>query len=332
MMSKGRTILSLTSTSLLLASCRSEGAPPVVSVPPPSPSPTPTPTPTPSPTPTSFQPVPARIFVEPLYNEQLDLLGKGWQFNYQIGTGEVSNQRISEDLSISYDSETATYLVTAPLAGSGTIMQNGDYRKWTFEPSFPADPSIKSPSSYCCNSLDISAPGLSDSLYTYMSLVHLFASNALNANTNTTAYGAFVLIQPTKPGEVPITGTATYSGNLVGYFSGDAGATWLQGKSRFDFDFANATLAGDLTIAMACLMGCSYAPVVYTLTETKFTTGSINFSGSLASSGTASNGHFNGTFAGPNAVEMAAQFELPFYNPEWQKWLTASGAILGKRD
>lgn len=260
------------------------------------------------------------------------MLGKGWQFDYQIGAGQVSNRRVSEDLSIAYDPGTATYLITAPLAGSGTIIQKGDFQNWAFEPSFNADPSNNSPTDYCCNSLNISAAGREDSIYSYVSLVNLYATGSLDANTNTLAYGAFLLVQPTRPGEVPITGTASYSGNLIGYFDGDAMGTWLLGTSRFEFDFANAALTGDLKVEMVCFMGCRYSPVVYTLTETQFERGSTSFSGFLASGGAPSNGHFSGTFAGPKAVEMAAQFQLPFYNAEWQKWLTASGVILGKLD
>jgi hypothetical protein len=37
-------------------------------------------------------------------------------------------------------------------------------------------------------------------------------------------------------------------------------------------------------------------------------------------------------FAGPGAVEMLSQFQLPFFNPEFQRWMEAGGVIIGKRD
>ena len=35
---------------------------------------------------------------------------------------------------------------------------------------------------------------------------------------------------------------------------------------------------------------------------------------------------------GPAAGELAAQFRMPFFNPEYQRWLDAGGAIAAKRD
>ena len=325
----------LVSTTMILAACGGGGGG-IASAPAPAPFPSPTASPSPTPTPT-FQPVAATIFPEPLYNPQLAVTGKGWQHDYVPNTAGALNLRDADSFSVSYDQASKTYQISVPVAGSGTIMRTGESSTYPFSypsslPGFDADPSNKIATNYCCNALSISASDRPQSRYSYVSFVDFYAPAPAGSNLDTIAYGTFAVGQPTKAGEVPVSGTARYTGNAFGHFAGDAGATWIEGTSRFDFDFARALLTGDMTLAMRCMMGCSYESVTYSLSDTRFTQGATTFSGSLATAGAPSNGSFSGLFAGPGAVEMMSQFQLPFFNPEFQRWMTAGGAIVGKRD
>lgn len=317
-----------------IAACGGGGGTELASAPPPV-TPTPTPAPTPTPTPPAFEPVPATVFAEPLYNQNLTVVGKGWQHDYTTNTAGSSNLRDAENLTIAYDPATRSYQVSAPVAGSGTIMQTGavaNYESYAGIPAFPADPSNKGPTAYCCNTLSLTTADQPQSRYRYASFVGLYATQPASSDLDSIAYGIFALVQPTKPGDVPTTGSARYSGDVVGHFAGDAGATWLEGKSIFEFDFALARLSGSLDLNVVCMMGCLYDPVTYTLTNTQFTQGATTFSGNLATAGAPSEGTFSGLFAGPEAAEMAARFLMPFYHPEQKQWVDAGGAIIGKRN
>lgn len=329
----------LTGLALSLSACGGGGdgvASTPVPTPAPSPPPSATPSPTPTPAPPPFQAVPATIFPEPLYNPQLAVAGKGWQHDYVPNQGGASNLRDADNFSISYDSASKTYQVTVPVAGSGTIMRTGDYMTYPFNgstlPGFHAEPSNKNPTTYCCNALSLSAPDRTQSRYSYVSFADFYAPAPAEQNRDTIAYGTFAIAQPTRAGEVPVAGTARYTGHAFGHFAGDSGATWIEGISRFDFDFARAALSGEIIFSMRCMMGCLYPETSYTLTNTRFAQGATTFSGSLTTQGAPSAGSFSGLFAGPSAAEMMAKFEMPYFNPEYQKWMPAGGAIAGKRD
>lgn len=312
-----------------------------VAPPPPSPSPSPAPSPAPSPSPgpiiDPFEPVPATIFADPLYNPELTVLGNGWQYDYVPNTAGARNLREEDGLTITYDQATGTYLVTAPLAGSGTIMQTGERSTYPFHyptgiSGFPADPTDKLPTNYCCNTLSISGSDQPGSRYSYVSFASLYASASTSSNLDTVAYGTFAVVQPTRAGDVPTVGTARYSGDMFGNLAGDSAATWIDGTAIFDFDFARGSLSGEMTVSTRCFMGCLYPDAKYTFTNTLFASGSTNFSGSLSTAGAPGNGSFSGIFAGPFANELAAEFEMPFLHPERQVWVTASGVIAGKRE
>lgn len=327
------------SSLALLAACGGAGSENIASTPPPvpTPAPTPSPTPTPPPGPPAFKPVAATIFPEPIYNPNLAVAGKGWQHDYVPNTAGTQNLRDADSLSITYDQASKTYQVSVPVAGSGTLMRTSDYTTYPYTyptgiPGFDADPANKNPTSYCCSALSVAAADQTQSRYSYVSFVDFFAPAQAGSNLDTIAYGTFAIGQPTKPGEVPTTGSATYTGDLFGHFAGDAGATWLEGQARFDFDFARALLTGNLTAGVRCMMGCSYDPVTYQFANTNFAQGGTAFSGALTTPGAPSSGSFSGIFAGPGAAELMSQFQMPFFNPDYNRWMQAGGAIAAKRN
>lgn len=323
-----------------LASCGGEGisstpVPSVAVAPAPAPTPAPVPAPPPAPPPSSPPPTSkiATIFAEPLYNTDLAVVGKGWQFDYvPNGSAPPQNKRDSGPLNIRYDAPTKSYLVDIPLAGSGTLMQveatglSGDAS------TYGADPSNKAATTYCCATLSVMPADRPDSRYSYVSFLDLYASSAVGPALDTVAYGSFAVAQPTRAGDVPTTGKGRFTGDVFGTFTGDAYASWITGTAKLDFDFAAATLTGDLSMQIQCMMGCTYPGVVYSLSDTRFVRGGATFGGDLITGGAPARGNFSGLFAGPGAAELVAAFQTPFFNPEFQQWIDVRGVIAGKRN
>lgn len=342
-MTSGRSMIASAALALCLAACGGGGGgvsstPPPVAAPPTSgvPSPTPTPpsplTPPPSSTPPAVPQV-ATIFFEPLYNPALAVAGKGWQFDYVPNVEGARDIRDADSFSAHYDLASGSYRVSAPIAGSGTLYRIGGLDPDAMGTSFAA---TLADSATAATGADASMRVLSSdqpgSRYSYTSFVYLYDDAPAGQDMRTVTYGAFGIAQPTRPGDVPTTGSARYNGDVIGHFAGDAGATWLSGTARFDFDFANASLTGDMALGIQCFMGCAYSSVNYRLADTRFTQGDTRFSGQLAIPGQPASGSFSGFFAGPGAVELLSAFRLSFFNPAYGQTMDAGGVILGKRE
>lgn len=280
-----------------------------------------------------FVPVTATIFSEPLYNPALAVAGQGYQYDYVPNTAGLINLRNENSFAVSYDSATQSYRVNLPIAGAGTLMRVGDYRNadGPFQSSFAANNTVTAPGAYPAPTMTVSSADRPDSIYRYVSLVDFYTDASLAPNLHTVAYGTFAIGQPTRLSEIPMSGTAQYNGDLFGHLAGDAGATWLTGTTRFDFDFGSAVLTGQLTAQMQCMMGCSYAPVGYAFANTNITRSANSFGGELLTPGAPSAGSFLGFFAGPKASELAARFEMPFFSLETGRWTPSAGAIVARR-
>jgi hypothetical protein len=297
----------------------------------PIPVPPPPPPPPPTTSPPAYAPRAATIFAEPLYNPDLVVVGKGWQNEFVRNTSEPArNVRDADGLSFSYDAASKTYQVSAPLVGSGRLDQVSDYANGQFGTQLLAEPSNKTPSPSMDAALTMSAPDRPGAKYSYVSFVDLYWM-VPGPDLDTYAYGSFGLAQPTKAGDVPVSGTARYNGDLFGHIAGDAGATWIAGSARFDFDFARALLSGELKAGLQCMMGCSPDITTYSFADTRFVLGATSFSGRLDSPGAPSSGSFSGIFAGPNAAELVSRFEMPFFSNQTGKWMSAGGVIAAKR-
>lgn len=345
-MVSGRSMIPSAALAFCLAGCGGGGGgegvastpPPPVAAPPasggsvsPAPTPTPTPAPAPTPTPPATAQV-ATIFPGPLYNPLLAVAGKGWQFDHVPNVTGAHDVRDADSFSASYDQASGSYRISAPVAGSGTLYRVGGLDPDIIGTSFAAavaDSATAATGSAA--SMRILSSDQPASRYSYTSYAYLYADAPAERGMRTIAYGAFGIAQPTRPGDVPTTGSARYNGDVIGHFAGDAGATWLSGIARFDFDFARAALNGDMTLNVQCFMGCSFNSVNYLLADTHFTRGDTRFGGNLALAGQPPTGSFSGLFAGPGAVELMSAFRLSFFNPVYGQTMDAGGVILGKR-
>ena len=261
----------------------------------------------------------------------LATVGTGWQYDTPPNSGAFQNGRDVTGFAITYDAASGRYAVDAPVAGSGTLMQVSALETYPYPATIRADPANKSTNAYG-PALSIAQAGQPQSKYSYVSFVDLYAQAPIQSGLATLAYGFFAVAQPTKAGDVPTTGTASYTGELNGAFERDAFGSWITGIAHFDFDFAKAILSGNLTASINCLMGCTSPRATYTFTNTSFLHGATTFSGQLQTPGAPSLGTFSGLFAGPKAAELVSRFELPFYSNQTQSWLTTRGVIAAKRD
>lgn len=123
---------------------------------------------------------------------------------------------------------------------------------------------------------------------------------------------------PTPPGGVPVTGSASYMGmvsgstdilvadNLYGGFY----PLPVDGTVTLNFDFANATLDGSMTLTLSDGMN----PVelgTWAFKDTVFSSGSASYSGRFDTS-VAGQNFFLGRFTGPNAQETIGAWAIPF--------------------
>lgn len=172
-------------------------------------------------------------------------------------------------------------------------------------------------------------PGSSYSPFTYTSF------GSWEANAGTTAGGVQIVTQggfaygiPTATGDVPTTGTANYTAEVDGTTaSGDP----LGGDARLQFDFAAGTLSGSMHPRIFDDFESSIDPGQYTFTQTVFSAGNTNFSGSFLVPGLPNaTSFFEGAFTGPQAAELMARWQAPYLTAGTQG--TMFGIWVGKKD
>jgi hypothetical protein len=143
-----------------------------------------------------------------------------------------------------------------------------------------------------------------------------------NFNNGVFAYGV-----PTAPGDVPLSGAASYTA----YVTGQAENVLIGGDAHLRFDFASGTLAGEMRPTLLDDWGPT--PLgQYDFVQTVYSTGSTTFSGKFAVPGSTADSFFEGQFTGPQAAELMARWQAPFADPYSGSWGTMSGVFVGKKD
>ncbi len=140
--------------------------------------------------------------------------------------------------------------------------------------------------------------------------------------------GVFAYGIPTAAGDVPISGSATYNGEIRGV-TDYAYDVW--GSVVLNFDFAAGTLAGEMNPIIASDWdGVSLG--TYTFRDTVYSSGSTNFSGSfLAPAGLSGPSWFSGTFTGPGGAELQASWQAPYMNPQSNQPGSITGVWIASR-
>lgn len=121
---------------------------------------------------------------------------------------------------------------------------------------------------------------------------------------------------PTPGSGVPVTGSASYLGQILG--TTDLSATAcdcgfpiaVEGTVALNFDFGAGTLGGSMSMALSS--GWGPMPVgEYNLVQTVFSPGSTTYSGRFDTNLSGDN-FFLGRFTGPNAEETIGAWAVPF--------------------
>jgi hypothetical protein len=122
----------------------------------------------------------------------------------------------------------------------------------------------------------------------------------------------------TPAGQVPVTGSATYSGIVrgrsdVASFDAFDGyyLTPVTGSVELNFDFAKGTLDGSMALSLSSFSGQSQSLGTFQFTNTVYSAGSTAYSGKFDTSVSGQN-YFFGQFTGPNAQETIGAWAVPF--------------------
>jgi hypothetical protein len=158
--------------------------------------------------------------------------------------------------------------------------------------------------------------------YQYTNLATQF-ENAFGDLTGYFAYGI-----PTAAGDVPTTGSASYTAEIFG----DIGYA-ISGDARLTFNFGAGTLTGYMHPILSDAW-FSYDLGQYDFTQTVYSAGSTTFSGRfiVPGGGSTANSGFNGQFTGPQAAELLTAWHAPFRDPNGGQWGNMSGVWIGKKD
>lgn len=280
----------------------------VASAPPPPPTPTPTPPPPPPPTipPIPDQPIGLAVngsfavFSSHYEDGKTTAAKSGLQFAYSAASNEYT---------ISVPGFQAGQLV--PTGASGSI---GDDGKWI---------DISS----TVNDVTNSDGKLGVTLAWPAHLGFKYTSMGSWASTDG-QWGNFVYGVPTLAGDMPITGSADYSGVIRGLTSDQYD---VFGGISLSFNFGAGTLSGAMTPDIAPVWD-TISLGTYTFRDTVYSTGSTAFSGAFDVAGSNAPSSFQGEFTGPSGVELMGSWEAPYLNPISGDWGSMSGVFIGGKE
>ena len=314
-----RTLFACAATTLL-AGCGGSGGE-VASIP--TPPVTPTPTPTPSPAPPPVQP--------PIPAGPIGLVSATPFKTYSAYATALGVQPTSSTVvQIAYSAADNGYTITLPDYQPGQLVTLGgngsfDNGAWLHLDSTYNAVTLGSSSTRQSVSVILAWPGSSPYHYT--------STGSWSGQDAGAATGVFVYGMPTATGDVPMTGTASYTGGVSGV--SDRSGMPVFGSVLLNFDFAAGSLSGVMKPEIAPV----WDPISlgdYTFRDTIFARGSTSFSGAfnLPGSGNTAGASlpsaFNGNFTGPQAAELMANWTAPMLDPTSGNWTEMSGVWIAK--
>jgi hypothetical protein len=299
------------------------------------PAPPPAPTPSPTPTPTPAGPI-APDHLGLVSSQPFAVLAEGDTYSAPESS-EQNAKRISgpsaQDVQFSYDGASNSYQISIPGFHAGTLT-NTSYNGSSGQPAGGSFSQVSEGSSTALQPLYVTlpTPGSEWSPYSYTSYASWSGKTGIAANGDTIfqegylAYGI-----PTLAGDVPITGSATYSAQVMG----SIGANFfvpVSGTADLSFDFGAGKLTGSMHAGIFDYFdGFVMDFGKYEFTQTNYSTGSTTFSGKFVVPGAPNaDSSFSGMFTGPAAAELMARFEAPYVHDGQQG--TMSGIWVGKKN
>ena len=318
--------LLITAAALAVAACGGAGTQ-IASTPPPPPTPTPTPTPPPGPIP------PAHLGL--VSDQPFAVLAVGTDYKTDA-TGNpttiVSGPAL-QDVHFNYDSATNTYGVTLPGFNAGTLTIIA-YNGGSGEPATSSTSQLREGSfGFLVPAfVTLPVPGTSHSPLTYTSLGYWNSETEKLSNGDALrSDGIFAYGIPTQSGDVPITGSATYSASIFGTL-GPYSSAQVEGTASMSFDFAAGTLSGSMHPKVNDDWDGIFMDFgQYDFTQTVYSSGSTTFSGKFIVPGLPNaDSSFDGRFNGPQAAEVMARFVAPYVFEGSEG--TISGVWTGKKN
>ena len=281
-----------------------------------TPTPTPPPTPPPPPPPPPSQPPPPAGPLGLQSNAPFKVFS-----GYLDGNGKpVSGP---DGVKFAYSTADDRYTVTLPGFEEGHVVRigtNGSYDEtgWINVSSTFNEVTVGDTSAVQPVNLTLDWPESSGFTYTSVGRWSDKQSNSL---------GYFVYGIPTAAGDVPVSGSAGYSGEIRGVTAENFD---VFGSISLSFNFGAGSLSGEMKPQIAPV----WDPIplgTYTFKDTVYSAGSRSFSGSFDVSGTSAASAFQGSFNGPKAAEAMGSWNAPYLNPLSNAWGSMAGIFTAKK-
>lgn len=155
--------------------------------------------------------------------------------------------------------------------------------------------------------------------FSYTSFGHWFTS--FTEVESIFAYGI-----PTAGANMPLTGSASYNGQIRGRTSDHYN---VFGSVFLSFNFGAGQLSGNMKPEIADWDSIPLG--TYTFRDTVYSTGNTTFSGAFIVPGSNAPSSFSGSFTGPQAAELMASWQAPFLYPGTTQGGTMSGVWVAKK-
>jgi hypothetical protein len=297
--------------AVTLTACGGGSSGGIVSAPPNAPAPNPTPAPAPTPVPVGALPNPLGLVSAEPFATVYASPDRGFASDFRDGATQSEQ---SPALELRYLAASNTYEITLPGKAGGKLVP------WFWNGSV-TDSRVVAANGEALPDVNVGifVPGQGPfGRYSYTSigfwspLYDVPVPEGQARESGWFAYGV-----PSKPGDVPTSGKATFRAEIFGYMRGSEVAGMdLSGSALLDFDFAMGRLSGylDPVVPEGGWIGLDEDDLGrYQFTQTVFGAGSTSFSGRFLQPGmTEASGNFAGIFTGPGAAELMARFEAPF--------------------
>lgn len=240
-----------------------------------------------------------------------------------------------ENVQFSYDPSSNSYSISVPGFNPGGLT-NPSYNGTAGQVATGSFNQVTDGSSTTVQALHVTlpVPGSSFSPYTYTSWGTWDGQTGVAANGDIErSEGIFAYGIPTVPGDVPRSGSASYTADII---ASSGIQTYppngIGGTVSLLFDFGAGTLSGSMHPQIVDGWDGYFVDFgTFTFKNTIYSTGSTTFSGQFDVPGLPdANSFFEGNFTGPNAAEIMARFQTPYLLNGQQG--TMAGIWIGKKN
>jgi hypothetical protein len=152
------------------------------------------------------------------------------------------------------------------------------------------------------------------------------------SDNGSTINGHEAIGMATPAGGVPVTGSATYRGEIIGQTPedhSDGSDLPLDGSITLSFNFGSGSLSGSISPNFhQAFPSDAVGPINFS--DTVYSVGSTTFSGKFDTNLQGVNS-FSGLLTGPHAEELIGNFAFPYRSPIDDQTYQADGAFVGAK-